>query len=204
MITLNVNNNDTLVMMQNAEDETVHVRRHPDGEDSNMDIPAGDMVMLLNYYRYVKEEDIRCDFVNPGGKRNDPHGSSKPTKGNDTPVYGTWVDVDDRLPETKEWVIVTYDDCTVGESRLLAVSGCSWDSKGVVAWMPMPPEDSTRWISVSARLPLNEGDYLVKTDEGTIAVLYYKDRGGCMPKLWVDGLKGKVVAWTELPLPCLF
>ena len=78
MITLKVNNDDLLTVIQNADDETVHVRRLRDEEYSKLDIPAGDMVMLLNYYRYVKEEDIHCDFVNPRGQ-SDPYSSSKPT-----------------------------------------------------------------------------------------------------------------------------
>ena len=31
-------------------------------------IPAGDMVMLINWYRYVKDNDIQDDFINPQGK----------------------------------------------------------------------------------------------------------------------------------------
>lgn len=31
-------------------------------------IPEEDFVMLINYYRYVKENNIQCDFINPHGK----------------------------------------------------------------------------------------------------------------------------------------
>ena len=34
-------------------------------------IPAGDMVMLINLYKYVKENDIQNDFINPHGKNTD-------------------------------------------------------------------------------------------------------------------------------------
>ena len=56
-------------------------QKEPDGEievsvkgEVRYTIPAGDMVMLLNLYRYVKKEDIQNDFINPNGmnsyKRN--------------------------------------------------------------------------------------------------------------------------------------
>ena len=28
-----------------------------------------DMVMLINFYRYIKDHDIQHDFVNPYGKK---------------------------------------------------------------------------------------------------------------------------------------
>ena len=31
-------------------------------------IPAGDMVMLVNLYKHIKENDIQNDFINPHGK----------------------------------------------------------------------------------------------------------------------------------------
>ena len=31
-------------------------------------IPAGDMVMLINFYRYIKDNDIQNDFINYNGK----------------------------------------------------------------------------------------------------------------------------------------
>ena len=33
-----------------------------------VEIPAGDMVMLVNLYKYIKEHDIQNDFINPHGK----------------------------------------------------------------------------------------------------------------------------------------
>lgn len=32
-------------------------------------IPDGDFVMLMNYYRYVKDNNIQCDFINPNGQQ---------------------------------------------------------------------------------------------------------------------------------------
>ena len=34
-------------------------------------IPAGDMVMLLNLYQYIKDNDIQNDFINPNGKNKE-------------------------------------------------------------------------------------------------------------------------------------
>ena len=69
MITLNVNNESQLCMFQPKEDGMVYVSRLPKNEPAGQ-IPAGDMVILLNYYRHVKDNDIHCDFVNPGGKNS--------------------------------------------------------------------------------------------------------------------------------------
>lgn len=34
-------------------------------------IDEGDFVMLINYYRYIKEYDIKNDFINRNGINND-------------------------------------------------------------------------------------------------------------------------------------
>jgi hypothetical protein len=57
MIELRVNNNQVLVVKQNNQ--------YGDIEVSDYDIPASDFVMLLNYYRYIKDNNIQCDFINP-------------------------------------------------------------------------------------------------------------------------------------------
>lgn len=36
-------------------------------DDSEALIPAGDFVMLVNYWHYVKRNDIQNDFINPNG-----------------------------------------------------------------------------------------------------------------------------------------
>ena len=33
-------------------------------------IEVGDFVMLMNYYRYIKEYDIKDEFINKNGKNN--------------------------------------------------------------------------------------------------------------------------------------
>lgn len=78
-ISFNINNGRTLEFFQRQHDgEVVIIRRDPNGEDEcdskrceSDYIPAGDMVMLANFYRYVKENDIQNDFINPHGKNND-------------------------------------------------------------------------------------------------------------------------------------
>lgn len=39
--------------------------------DKEAFISNGDMVMLLNYYSYVKRNDIQNDFINPNGKNHE-------------------------------------------------------------------------------------------------------------------------------------
>jgi hypothetical protein len=34
-------------------------------------IPNGDMVMLINLYRYIKDNDIQNEFINPNGKNHE-------------------------------------------------------------------------------------------------------------------------------------
>lgn len=36
--------------------------------DHEQNISASDMVMLINYYRYIKDNNIQCDFINPNGE----------------------------------------------------------------------------------------------------------------------------------------
>lgn len=69
MIELEVNNQRVLQLTQPYQYNDIEVTTHnkKDYEES-YNIPAGDMVMLLNYYRYVKDNDIQCDFINYHGK----------------------------------------------------------------------------------------------------------------------------------------
>ena len=64
-ISFNTNNGATLDVIQYQKDGIVYVKSE---NSKNIEISAGDMVMLLNYYRYIKENDIQCDFINPYGK----------------------------------------------------------------------------------------------------------------------------------------
>lgn len=69
MIKFNVNNNRTIELNQFDDDCKVYVGKYVNGCNEEVyTIPAGDFVMLLNYYKHIKNNDIQCDFVNPSGK----------------------------------------------------------------------------------------------------------------------------------------
>lgn len=72
-LTFKVNNNRLLNLVQNELDGTVHVNTYDkeDGYINKCNIPSGDMVMLINLYRYIKENDIQNDFINPNGKNKE-------------------------------------------------------------------------------------------------------------------------------------
>lgn len=67
----NLNTAERLELYQNQLDGRVHVFTIEDGweEKEKMIIPPGDMVMLLNLYRFTKDIDIRDCFVNPLGSK---------------------------------------------------------------------------------------------------------------------------------------
>ena len=67
-----VNNNQTLFLTQIDKDGTVNLWKY-DGDKTSTDrvIPGGDVVMLLNLYRYIKDNDIQNDFINPYGKNKE-------------------------------------------------------------------------------------------------------------------------------------
>lgn len=72
-ITFLTNNNGTMLLKQENVDgpvcvHTFHGFYDFDGTENDVIISAGDMVMLINYYRYIKDNNIKCDFVNPNGK----------------------------------------------------------------------------------------------------------------------------------------
>ena len=71
-IELSVNNGQTLFLTQTSADGEMILNRY-DGDKMIYErmIPAGDMVMLLNLYRYVKDNDIQNGFINPDGKHAD-------------------------------------------------------------------------------------------------------------------------------------
>lgn len=70
-LTYNVNNGGTLELIQRGHDGTVLIA----GTNSHLSktefIPNGDMVMLINFYRYIKDNDIQHDFINPYGKNHE-------------------------------------------------------------------------------------------------------------------------------------
>lgn len=77
IISFNINNNRQLRMIQRQHDGKIlcttddHTPIGAQSSDNIDFISAGDMVMMLNYYRYIKSNDIRHDFINPNGKNEE-------------------------------------------------------------------------------------------------------------------------------------
>lgn len=72
-LTFQSNNGEMLVFFQAEDDANVHVNRwdeNGNGEHT-ITIPYTDCIMLYNLYRYVKENDIKNDFINPNGKNKE-------------------------------------------------------------------------------------------------------------------------------------
>ena len=69
-LSFKVNNGGILNMIQHEIDGKVIVKRLEKDKSYKTitSIPAGDMVMLINMYKYIKENDIQNDFINPNGK----------------------------------------------------------------------------------------------------------------------------------------
>lgn len=69
-LSFKTNNNGIMNMIQNEVDGKVIVKRleKDRGYKTITTIPAGDMVMLVNMYKYIKENDILNAFINPNGK----------------------------------------------------------------------------------------------------------------------------------------
>ncbi len=66
-LTYEINNGGTLEIVQKDHDGTAIVSSAGRADY----ISNGDMVMLMNWYRYVKDNDIRNDFINPNGKNHE-------------------------------------------------------------------------------------------------------------------------------------
>ena len=69
-LSFKTNNNGILNMIQHEIDGKVIVKRLEKDKSYKTitTIPAGDMVMLVNLYKYIKENDIQNDFINPHGE----------------------------------------------------------------------------------------------------------------------------------------
>ena len=202
---LNINNGDHLTVTQERPDGPVKVIRESSAgtvsEDEPMRIPAGDMVMLLNYYRYVKDNDLYCEFVNPGGRR-----SASATVSHKAPGFGTWVDTEDRLPARGEDVVVAYGDSSVDLNRYKSNGKWSWCTESdPLAWMPLPKSsanDVRGWHLIQEGLPKVDGRYLVETSEGYMAGMdFYAFDGGW--DFW-ENFRTEIVAWRLMPLPPVF
>ena len=72
-LSFKTNNGGILSMRQNIIDGKVIVKHleKDKGYKTITTIPAGDMVMLVNLYKYIKENDIQNDFINPYGKNKE-------------------------------------------------------------------------------------------------------------------------------------
>lgn len=68
-----VNNNGTMEIKQDEPDGKVIVHTFHGSKDfsdtsDDIEIPSGDMVMLINLYQHIKSNDIQNGFINPYGK----------------------------------------------------------------------------------------------------------------------------------------
>ena len=72
-LTFKVNNGGLMNIIQEKIDGKVEVKILEKNKCYRkiIDIPAADMVMLVNYYKYIKDNDIKNDFVNPSGKNKE-------------------------------------------------------------------------------------------------------------------------------------
>lgn len=72
MIEIEINNNGKLRVSQTEADKARYgIALESIDEKGNIDrrdlISEGDFVMLMNYYRYVVDNDIKDEFINPTG-----------------------------------------------------------------------------------------------------------------------------------------
>jgi len=75
-LTYNINNGGNLQLIQRGHDGKVLILDSTRFDDCDRPIEEliinpGEMVMLINYFRHVKEHDIQNDFINPNGKNKE-------------------------------------------------------------------------------------------------------------------------------------
>ena len=74
VLSYDINNGGRLELIQREHDGSVLIinkdskGEHESIPDNEAFISAGEMVMLVNYYRYIKSNDIQNDFINPLGR----------------------------------------------------------------------------------------------------------------------------------------
>ncbi len=73
-LTFFVNNNGTMEISQDKPDDDIILRTFHNAADydTKVVIPPAHIVMLMNFYRYVKENDIYNEFINPNGQNDRP------------------------------------------------------------------------------------------------------------------------------------
>lgn len=69
MISFDINNKQEILLTQTQHDKSVNVYTiNSKGIQTNeYEISNGDFVMLLEYYKRVKEKNIKCIYINPNG-----------------------------------------------------------------------------------------------------------------------------------------
>ncbi len=72
-ISLKVNNRELMNIMQNELDRGIKVKilNSKNFYKNFCDISNSDMVMLINLYKHIKENDIQNDFINPNRKNRE-------------------------------------------------------------------------------------------------------------------------------------
>ena len=70
-LTYDTNNGGILELIQRGHDGTVLIAGTSSHLSKTEFIPNGDMVMLVNLYRYIKDNDIQNEFINPNGKNHE-------------------------------------------------------------------------------------------------------------------------------------
>lgn len=81
-ITFDVNNGRTLELEQDKHDGAVMISHGLSGRlRASCIVPAGEMVQLVNLYRYVKRYNIADSFINPDGQNVERAGTIQPAQG---------------------------------------------------------------------------------------------------------------------------
>ena len=73
-LTFEVNNGQTLVLDQYDDGERVFIWTKGANDftiGKTHIVQPETMVMLINYYRYIKDNDIQQDWINPNGKNKE-------------------------------------------------------------------------------------------------------------------------------------
>lgn len=73
MLSFSYGNGKTLKLVQRRHDGTVFAvdPNRIIKPNKGCYIPAGDMLMLISFYQYVKSNDIQNDYINPYGRNKE-------------------------------------------------------------------------------------------------------------------------------------
>lgn len=122
-IELSANNNTTLFLTQTSADGDTVLSKY-DGEKTTFEcaVKASDMVMLINFYRYVKRNDIRNAFINPNGKNVDEGMDTDLAAGKSSSGSQALKSAQDALSSLRETVSKAYLELEEMEKRLADAS----------------------------------------------------------------------------------